>query len=71
MQVGDLVKIKKGCFLQGRMGIVVKCGPDVMGQAIWFVQLIGNNIPTALKHRPALYRPARVIVIKSSNDRDQ
>jgi|TARA_X000001388_G_C2155269_1_gene94015 transcription antitermination factor NusG len=70
MKVGDLVKIKKGCFMQGKMGIVVKRSPDAKHQAKWCVQLIGNNVPASLKHRPIPYRPARVIVIKSSNDRD-
>ncbi len=71
MQVGSLVKVKKGSFMQNRLGIILKYNPDAMGQARYFVQLIGNNVPTTLKHRPVLYRPVRLIAIKSSDDRGQ
>ena len=71
MQVGDLVRVKKGRFMENRLGIILKYSPDAKGQAKYFVQLIGNNVPTTLKHRPILYRPVRLVLIKSSNDRDQ
>ena len=71
MQVGDLVKVKKGRFMENRLGIILKYNPDAKGQARWFVQLIGNNVPTTLKHRPILYRPVRLIAIKSSSSQGQ
>ena len=70
MQVGDLVKVKKGRFMGGLMGIIVSERQNSNSQKQFFVRLIGN-VPTTLKHRPILYRPDRLIAIKSSDDRDQ
>ena len=69
MQVGDLVRIKKGCFMQGKMGLVVSETCDAAGAARFYIRLIGS-VPKAIQNKPIMYRPARVIVIKSSNDRD-
>jgi hypothetical protein len=70
MQVGDLVKVKKGRFMGGLMGIIVSERQNSNSQKQFFVRLIGN-VPTTLKHRPILYGPDRLIAIKSSNSRDQ
>ena len=74
MQVGDLVRVRKGFFMQGLMGIVVsELNPTRMGgHKLLYVRLIGD-VPTALKRKSSIvrYRPDRLILIKSSNDRDQ
>ena len=68
MQVGDLVRVKKGRFMENRLGIILKYSPDAKGQAKYFVQLIGNDVVAGTT---GLYRPVRLVLIKSSNDRDQ
>ena len=70
MQVGSLVKVKKGRFMGGLMGIIVSERQNSNSQKQFFVRLIGN-VPTTLKHRPILYGSDRLIAIKSSNSRDQ
>ncbi len=72
MQIGDLVKVRKGFFMGGLMGIVVSERQSAYNQKQFFVRLIGN-VPTALKKKLGLvlYRPDRLTLIKSSNDRGQ
>ncbi len=70
MQVGDLVKIKKGCFMQGKMGLVVSETCDSFGAPRFYIRLIGS-VPKAIENKPILYRPVRLIAIKSSDDRGQ
>ena len=69
MKVGDLVKIKKGCFMQGKMGLVVSETCDSFGAPRFYIRLIGS-VPKAIQNKPIMYREARVIILKSSNDRD-
>ena len=69
MKVGDLVKIKKGCFMQGKMGVVVAEAGDAFGVPRYYIQLFGH-LPKAVENKPIMYREARVIILKSSNDRD-
>jgi hypothetical protein len=69
MQVGDLIKIKNGCFMQGKMGLIVKLGQDAKGSPRYWVKLIGP-LPAALSGKPVMYRAERFIVLKSSSDRD-
>jgi len=47
MQVGDLIKVKRGCFMQGKMGLIVKLGQDAKGSPRYWVQLIGS-VPKAI-----------------------
>ena len=72
MQVGDLVKVRKGFFMGGLMGIVVSELKLAHGHKLVYVRLIGD-VPTALKRKGSIvrYRPDRLTLIKSSNDRDQ
>ena len=72
MQVGDLVKVRKGFFMGGLMGIVVSELKLAHGHKLVYVRLIGN-VPTALKRKGSLvrYRLDRLTLIKPSNDRDQ
>ena len=69
MRVGDLVKIKNGCFMQGMMGLIIKLGQDAKGNPRYWVQLIGS-VPKAIEGKPIMYRAERFIVLKSSNDGD-
>jgi len=69
MQVGDLIKIKRGCFMQGKMGLILKVGQDAKGSPRYWVQLIGS-VPAAIENKPIMYRAERFIVLKSSNDGD-
>ena len=70
MKVGDLVKIKKGCFMGGKIGLVVSETCDSFGAPRFYIRLIGS-VPKAIENKPIMYREARVIILKSSNDRDQ
>ena len=69
MRVGDLIKIKNGCFMQGMMGLIIKLGQDAKGNPRYWVQLIGS-VPKAIEGKPIMYRAERFIVLKSSNDGD-
>tara|TARA_R100000388_G_scaffold75678_2_gene54939 strand:- start:1324 stop:1539 length:216 start_codon:yes stop_codon:yes gene_type:complete len=69
MQVGDLIKIKKGCFMGGKMGLIVKLGQDAKGNPRYWINLIGS-VPTAIKGKAIMYRAERFTLIKSSIDRD-
>ena len=69
MQVGDLVKIKKGCFMGGKIGLVVSENCDAFGAPRFYIRLTGS-VPKAIQNKPIMYREARVIILKSSNDRD-
>ncbi len=70
MKVGDLVKIKKGCFMGGKIGLVVSETCDSFGAPRFYIRLIGS-VPKAIENKPIMYREARLIILKSSNDRDQ
>ena len=70
MQVGDLIKVKNGCFMQGKMGLIIKLGQDAKGNLRYWVQLIGS-VPKAIEGKPIMYRAERFTVIsKASNGRD-
>ena len=69
MKVGDLIKIKNGCFMQGKMGLIIKLGQDATGNPRYWVQLIGA-VPKAIEGKPIMYRAERFTVLKSSNDGD-
>jgi hypothetical protein len=69
MKVGDLVKIKEGCFMGGKIGLVVSETCDSFGAPRFYIRLTGS-VPKAIKNKPIMYREARVIILKSSNDRD-
>ena len=69
MRIGDLIKIKNGCFMQGMMGLIIKLGQDAKGNPRYWVQLIGS-VPKAIEGKPIMYRAERFIVLKSSNDGD-
>ena len=73
MQVGDLVKVRKGFFMGGLMAIVVsELKQTVFGHKLVYVRLIGD-VPTALKRKGSIvrYRSDRLTLIKPSNDREQ
>ena len=63
MQVGDLIKVKKGCFMGGMMGLIIKLGQDAKGNPRYWVQLIGS-VPKAIEGKPIMYRAERFTVIK-------
>lgn len=67
MQVGDLIKVKYGCFMQGKMGLIVKIGQDAVGSPRYWVQLIGP-VPKAIEGKPIMYRAERFTLIKGAND---
>jgi hypothetical protein len=68
MQVGDLIKVKKGCFMGGMMGLIVKLGQDaVCGSPRYWVHLIGS-VPKAIEGKPIMYRAERFTLIKGAND---
>ena len=67
MQVGDLIKVKYGCFMQGKMGLIVKIGQDAVGSPRYWVQLIGS-VPKAIEGKPIMYRAERFTVIKGTSD---
>ena len=69
MQVGDLVKVKAGFFMGGKMGIVVS-KRLAHEQQQYSVQFIGN-IPKGFKDKLVLYREYVLTSVKSSSDRDQ
>ena len=73
MQVGDLVKVRKGFFMGGLMAIVVsELKQTAHGHKLVYVRLIGD-VPTALKRKGSIvrYRSDRLTLIKPSNDREQ
>ena len=67
MQVGDLIKIKRGCFMQGKMGLIIKLGQCAQGNPRYWVQLIGP-VPKAIEGKPIMYRAERFTLIKGAND---
>ena len=67
MQVGDLIKVKKGCFMGGMMGLIIKLGQDATGNPRYWVQLIGS-VPKAIEGKPIMYRAERFTVIKGTSD---
>ena len=67
MQVGDLIKVKRGCFMGGKMGLIIKLGQDANGSPRYWVQLIGS-VPKAIEGKPIMYRAERFILIKGTND---
>ena len=67
MQVGDLIKVKKGCFMGGKMGLIMKLGQDAKGNPRYWVQLIGS-VPTAIKGKPIMYRAERFTVISKTTN---
>ena len=66
MQVGDLIKVKKGCFMGGMMGLIIKLGQDAKGNPRYWVQLIGS-VPKAIEGKPIMYRAERFTVIKGTS----
>ena len=72
MKIGDLVKVKKGFFMGGLIGLIISERQSRYCERQFFVRLIGN-VPTALKRKNSvvLYRPDRLIMIKSSSSRGQ
>ena len=67
MQVGDLIKIKYGCVMQGNMGLIIKLGQYDNGSPRYWVQLIGP-VPKAIEGKPIMYRAERFTLIKGAND---
>ena len=67
MKVGDLIKIKNGCFMGGKMGLIVKLGQDAKGSPRYWVQLIGP-VPTAIENKPIMYRAERFTLISKSTN---
>jgi hypothetical protein len=67
MQIGDLIKVKKGCFMGGKMGLIIKLGQDANGSPRYWVQLIGS-VPKAIEGKPVMYRAERFTLIKGAND---
>ena len=68
MKVGDLIKIKKGCFMGGKMGLIMKLGQDAKGNPRYWVQLIGP-VPKAIEGKPIMYRAERFnLISKSTNN---
>jgi len=67
MQVGDLIKVKRGCFMGGKMGLIIKLGQDAKGSPRYWVQLIGS-VPKAIEGKPIMYRAERFTLIKGAND---
>ena len=67
MQVGDLIKVKKGCFMGGIMGLIIKLGQDATGNPRYWVNLIGS-VPKAIEGKPIMYRAERFTVIKGAID---
>ena len=65
MQVGDLIKIKKGCFMQGKMGLIIKLGQDANGSLRYWVQLIGP-VPKAIEGKPIMFRADRFTLISKA-----
>ena len=65
MQVGDLIKVKKGCFMQGKMGLIIKLGQDACGAPRYWVQLIGP-VPKAIEGRPIMFRADRFTLISKA-----
>ena len=55
--------------MQGKVGLVVSETCDAAGAARFYIRLIGS-VPKAIENKPIMYREARVIILKSSNDRD-
>ena len=67
MKVGDLIKVKNGCFMQGKMGLIIKLGQDAKGNPRYWVQLI-VSVPKAIEGKPIMYRAERFSVIKGTSD---
>ena len=67
MKVGDLIKIKKGCFMGGKMGLIMKLGQDAKGNPRYWVQLIGS-VPKAIEGKPIMYRAERFTLISNSTN---
>ena len=67
MRVGDLIKVKKGCFMGGKMGLIIKLGQDANGSARYWVQLI-DSVTTAIKNKPIMYRAERFTLISKSTN---
>jgi len=65
MQVGDLIKVKKGCFMQGKMGLIIKLGQDANGDPRYWVQLIGP-VPKAIEGKPIMFRADRFTLISKA-----
>ena len=72
MKVGDLVKVRRGFFMGGSMGIIVSERQSASNQKQFSVRLIGN-VPTALKRKSSivLYGTGRLDLIKSSSSQGQ
>tara|TARA_R110000824_G_scaffold379840_1_gene572000 strand:- start:1241 stop:1462 length:222 start_codon:yes stop_codon:yes gene_type:complete len=66
MKVGDLVRMDKGAFMQGLMGIIVyqKANADDR----WYIQFIGPDVPKPIQGKAIPFRTARFSLLKSSNN---
>ena len=53
----------------GKIGLVVSETCDAFGAPRFYIRLTGS-VPKAIENKPIMYREARVIILKSSNDRD-
>ena len=67
MQIGDLIKVKDGCFMGGKMGLIVKLGQDAKGSPRYWVNLIGS-VPKAIEGKSIMYRAERFTVISKTNN---
>ena len=68
MQIGDLVRMNEGVFMQGLMGIIVDHHIASDGCERWLVQFIGPDVPKSLQHRSVPFRASRFTLIKSSTN---
>ena len=67
MQVGDLIIVKDGCFMGGKMGLIVKLGQDAKGSPRYWVNLIGS-VPKAIEGKSIMYRAERFTVLSKSTN---
>ena len=75
MKIGDLVKVRRGFFMGGFMGLIIserESHYKHYRERQFSVRLIGN-VPTSLKRKNyvVLYRPDRLTLIKSSSSQGQ
>ena len=71
MQVGDLIKVKKGYFMQGLMGLIVDRHTDSFGCERWLVRFIGPEVPKSIQHKSIPYRASRFTLIKVKGGNDE
>ena len=68
MQIGDLVRMNKGAFMQGMMGRIVGHQTTGDGRERWLIRFIGPDVPKSIQHKSIPFRAIRFTPIKGSND---